>query len=163
MSKGKVEIPRDVQKEVFERYGGRCIKCGSTEDIQYHHWVPVKRGGTDDADNIVLLCHNCHVGLHFAKRVCLDDKIQTGGRPSKVSCEEAEGTFWRFYNEEIGEKEAKRILGYSEKVHLPDIPLFKRFLANNNLERRKNLVDIREAAPKRGGKFERNSIKRGAV
>ena len=41
-----------------------CVACGSTEDLQHHHLVPRKQGGTDDETNLVTLCTECHHKIH---------------------------------------------------------------------------------------------------
>jgi hypothetical protein len=55
-------IPESVKQLVFRRDGGRCLTCGSNELIQYAHVVPQSRGGTNDPQNICLLCAGCHRG-----------------------------------------------------------------------------------------------------
>lgn len=37
-----------------------CIKCGSTENMENHHVVPQRVGGSDDQSNLAPLCHRCH-------------------------------------------------------------------------------------------------------
>jgi len=59
----RVAIPREVKIAVWRRDGGRCAKCGSTEDLQFDHIVPSSRGGSStNQNNIQLLCgvHNRH-------------------------------------------------------------------------------------------------------
>lgn len=41
-----------------------CVNCGSTTDIEYHHIVPLIRGGTNKITNIVPLCVECHGAVH---------------------------------------------------------------------------------------------------
>lgn len=41
-----------------------CAACGREDDLQYHHLVPVVRGGTDDPTNIIVLCAECHAKIH---------------------------------------------------------------------------------------------------
>ena len=44
-----------------------CQRCGATGAPLYvHHIVPRRRGGTNDLDNIVTLCHPCHCEAHRA-------------------------------------------------------------------------------------------------
>lgn len=49
-----------VQKEM----GHKCVNCGSTEHIEYHHIVPLQNGGTNALSNIVPLCQRCHYLAH---------------------------------------------------------------------------------------------------
>ena len=44
----------------------RCAQCGSRAEI-VHHIVPKKRGGSDDANNLVALCRSCHAKEHGAQ------------------------------------------------------------------------------------------------
>ena len=41
-----------------------CAACGSEHDLQYHHLVPVSKGGEDDPTNIIVLCAGCHQKWH---------------------------------------------------------------------------------------------------
>jgi len=66
-----------TKRAVYQRDLGRCVVCGSTEKLEYHHLLQVHRGiqknnlenepryknvkiGTDDISNIILLCQKCH-------------------------------------------------------------------------------------------------------
>jgi hypothetical protein len=53
-------IPSAIRREVWRRDGGRCVKCGSRENLEYDHIIPVSKGGSNTARNIELLCetHN---------------------------------------------------------------------------------------------------------
>lgn len=54
-------IPGDVQREVYERDGGKCTQCGSTDNLHFDHILPFSKGGSSKiASNIQLLCarHN---------------------------------------------------------------------------------------------------------
>ncbi len=54
-------IPTTVKIEVWNRDGGKCVKCGSTEHLHFDHDLPFSKGGTGlTADNIRILCmkHN---------------------------------------------------------------------------------------------------------
>ncbi len=61
-------IPGDVQREVYERDGGRCTQCGSTDNLHFDHTLPYSKGGSSKtASNIQLLCarHNLTKGNKF--------------------------------------------------------------------------------------------------
>ena len=54
-------IPSHVKLEVWKRDGGKCTKCGSTDNLHFDHILPFSKGGTSlKAENIQLLCarHN---------------------------------------------------------------------------------------------------------
>lgn len=56
----RVNIPENVRIEVWRRDQGKCAKCGSRENLEYDHIVPVSKGGSNSARNIELLCQNCN-------------------------------------------------------------------------------------------------------
>ena len=62
------QIPGEVQKEVYERDRGKCVECGSTDNLHFDHILPFSKGGSSKvADNIQLLCarHNLKKGAKF--------------------------------------------------------------------------------------------------
>lgn len=61
----------DARAEAFERDEYRCATCGTTETLDVHHIVPQREGGTDNLDNLVVLCRKCH------------SKTSSYGRPPK--------------------------------------------------------------------------------
>lgn len=67
-----------LAKYVFERDGGKCRRCGADDGGPAHgnrysgwqvdHITPVRNGGTDDPENLRLLCHDCHVAVGYEQR-----------------------------------------------------------------------------------------------
>jgi len=54
-------IPTNVKMEVWKRDKGKCVLCGSKENLHFDHILPFSKGGTSLlANNIQLLCakHN---------------------------------------------------------------------------------------------------------
>jgi hypothetical protein len=54
-------IPTSVKLEVWKRDKGRCIKCGSQDNLHFDHIIPYSKGGSSlVAENIQILCarHN---------------------------------------------------------------------------------------------------------
>jgi hypothetical protein len=54
-------IPTDVKMEVWKRDKGKCVLCGSQENLHFDHVLPFSKGGTSLlAANIQVLCaiHN---------------------------------------------------------------------------------------------------------
>lgn len=54
-------IPSDVQRFVWERDQGQCVKCGCQQDLQFDHVIPVSRGGNNSANNVQILCRACNL------------------------------------------------------------------------------------------------------
>ncbi len=53
-------IPKDVQREVWQRDKGRCVECGSKENLEYDHIIPISKGGANTVRNLQLLCQECN-------------------------------------------------------------------------------------------------------
>lgn len=54
-------IPTSVKLEVWKRDKGKCVECGSSNNLHFDHILPFSKGGTSlKSDNIQLLCarHN---------------------------------------------------------------------------------------------------------
>ena len=67
LSKGDVEssavrqsIPDEVKIFVWRRDGGRCVKCGSRDKLEFDHLIPLALNGGNTARNLQLLCENCN-------------------------------------------------------------------------------------------------------
>jgi 5-methylcytosine-specific restriction endonuclease McrA len=54
-------IPDDVKLVVWSRDGGTCVKCGSSKDLHFDHIIAVALGGSNEAENIQLLCRACNL------------------------------------------------------------------------------------------------------
>ena len=59
-SKSRPPIPEEVKIAVWRRDNGRCVKCGSQENLEYDHIIPVSKGGSNTSRNIQLLCEKCN-------------------------------------------------------------------------------------------------------
>ena len=95
---------RDKRKKEF---GNTCCNCGSKEKMEYHHVVPLKMGGTNNLTNIKPVCQECHCKAHNK----IFRRTWNNGRPKAIEYEEAESILDRYFNLEIGMKEAKKIMG----------------------------------------------------
>ncbi|MBF0216125.1 MAG: HNH endonuclease [Candidatus Omnitrophica bacterium] len=54
-------IPTAVKLEVWKRDKGKCVTCGSTDNLHFDHIIPYSKGGSSlVAENIQLMCarHN---------------------------------------------------------------------------------------------------------
>lgn len=58
-------IPSVVKQEVWKRDGGKCTKCGSTDNLHFDHIIPFSKGGSSlTAANIQLLCARHNLAKH---------------------------------------------------------------------------------------------------
>jgi hypothetical protein len=57
-----------VAKWIIDMLPKKCVNCGATEHLTYHHIVPVTRGGNDVPSNIAVLCPVCHAKADFEER-----------------------------------------------------------------------------------------------
>lgn len=76
------------REEVLERYNHKCANCGSQNDLQIYHIVPVAIGGTDAVSNLVPLCHSCHMAAHHGRDITEYQKesgTSNGGRKLKLA------------------------------------------------------------------------------
>ena len=56
-----------AQKAGRARDNETCQACGSKKKIQGHHIFDHQFSGAASADNIVVLCHDCHMKAHSGK------------------------------------------------------------------------------------------------
>lgn len=54
------QVKEETYNAVYERDKGRCVMCGSNEMIQLHHISGRGKDKTNNIDNCVMLCRNCH-------------------------------------------------------------------------------------------------------
>ena len=59
-ARARPRIPEAIRIAVWRRDGGRCARCGSRENLEYDHIVPLSKGGSNTARNIELLCQRCN-------------------------------------------------------------------------------------------------------
>jgi 5-methylcytosine-specific restriction endonuclease McrA len=50
----------EFRKSIFKRDGFACVFCGNQLNLQVHHAVPRRYGGTHEMTNLVSTCRHCH-------------------------------------------------------------------------------------------------------
>ena len=45
---------------------GKCLKCGTSENLIAHHIIPRHVNGKDELNNLATLCRSCHKKVHVS-------------------------------------------------------------------------------------------------
>ena len=53
-------ISQNVKDKVWNRDDGKCIECGSNENIEFDHIIPFSKGGSSTYRNLQILCEKCN-------------------------------------------------------------------------------------------------------
>ena len=62
------KIPDAVRDRLLVEAMHRCCLCPEHHDItEIHHIVPLREGGPDTEDNLMVVCGTCHDKIH---RIC---------------------------------------------------------------------------------------------
>ena len=125
---------------VFQTHGTYCVNCGSSEEVDLHHIVPIAKGGTNNIQNIVPLCRKCHMAVHDKTR---SHHRNCTGRPKTVDKIDGwQQIVWDYLNCRIGKREAAEMLGMGNASKLSDAVWFKRYLRDNNITEYRNNLDM---------------------
>lgn len=119
-----------------------CVNCGATDNIQFHHIVPLSNGGTNRETNIVPLCLTCHIKAHDG----MVRPTNCKGRPRNPPPNQYEEILQRYADGEIGKAKAGELLGLTEKgkIHLTGYWWYKEWCAQHGIEGTiKNSVDFK--------------------
>jgi len=53
-------VRRVLSAWVFFQDGRICKNCGAVDDLTIDHIIPIRNGGTDNLDNLQVLCRKCN-------------------------------------------------------------------------------------------------------
>lgn len=57
-------ISNSTRKLIYRRDGYRCALCDYDRHLQIHHAIPRGNGGTNNVQNLICLCADCHALAH---------------------------------------------------------------------------------------------------
>ena len=56
----RIKIPPEVRQFVLNRDKCQCRSCGSGENLEVDHIIPLAKGGANDLSNLQTLCCICN-------------------------------------------------------------------------------------------------------
>lgn len=60
MPTAKTQLDHKTRKAVLDRDNHVCRKCGRSDGLECHHIIPRRAGGSDELENLIVLCIVCH-------------------------------------------------------------------------------------------------------
>ena len=130
-------VSKATKRKVAEFWNHQCAICGNKDFLEYHHLTEKSKGGTDDHDNLILLCACCHAAIHH--RAYDANKYQ---QHTSIDYESAKPVLAAYFANEIGTKETKEKLNLSPKTHLSESSVYKRYKREHNIDKFYNNVDL---------------------
>lgn len=131
--------------EMAMMLGVKCSNCGSTEDIEYHHVVPLHLGGTNRWTNIVPLCNRCHKAAHRGRHISAYVNHTGSGRPSNVSDKVAFKALDLWADGQIGNNKCRELMHLSGKTWPNQTKQYKKWCKERGYLKVRNILDVRAA------------------
>ncbi len=130
-------VCKATKRKILEVWHGECAICGKKDFLEFHHIIPKSSGGSDDYDNIIVLCACCHAGIHERAYNPLNYHKNTS-----IDYDLAVPILEAYFANEIGAKETKEKLNLSSKTHLSESSVYKRYKREHNIGKFYNNVDL---------------------
>ena len=143
---GKRNTSDRFRNQLIEFHGNKCVNCGLTGCIEFHHIVPVALGGTDALSNVVPLCYACHKAAHTGRKT--GDIIKKtghvkGGRKCKCDDETFEKEFKKYIGGQIGKIKFCELTNRNFSSISPSTPQIKKLKEKYGIKEYRNNVDLR--------------------
>ena len=130
-------ISKATRRKIENYWNSKCAVCGKNDFLEIHHMTPKSQGGTDDYDNLILLCACCHAAVHNRTYTPENYRLNTS-----IDYELAKPALAAYFANEIGTKETKERLNLSQKTHLSESAVFKRYKREYSIGKFYNNVDM---------------------
>ena len=130
-------VSKTTKRKLEMIWNHQCAICGNMDFLEFHHLIPKNQGGTDDYDNLILLCACCHAKVH--NRTYSPNRYR---QSTSTDYETAKPILAAYFSNEIGAKETKEKLNLSPKTHLTESSLYKRYKREHGITEFYNNVDL---------------------
>ena len=60
-SQGLRPLDKKRKTKIINDRDNKCQRCFSTKELNVHHIIPLRRGGTHKKNNLLVLCFQCHM------------------------------------------------------------------------------------------------------
>ena len=98
-------VSKTTKRKLEMIWNHQCAICGNMDFLEFHHLIPKNQGGTDDYDNLILLCACCHAKIH--NRTYSPNRYR---QSTSTDYETAKPILAAYFSNEIGAKETKEKL-----------------------------------------------------
>lgn len=116
-------LTESAKKNIFIRDKFECQYCGSKENLEIDHIIPLSKGGNNEDDNLITACHTCNnlKGDKTLKEFINDGVCKKLDRVSKIldTLEEKEKEKEK-EQEQYKEKEKEKLYGEYQNVFLTE-------------------------------------------
>lgn len=140
-------MERDLSQAYYEmckrELGTKCRICGA-ENVEYHHIIPLNKGGTNDISNIIPLCHEHHCIVHGVQSRIGRNYSHHGRNRTVKKIPGYKHILTQYVECKIGSKLCRHILGMGGASKIQDAVWFKEFLKEKGIVEQKNYVDVVE-------------------
>lgn len=131
-------------KQLPEKCGTVCVNCADTENIEYHHIVPLEVGGTNRFTNIAPVCLTCHMKIHMGNFVAADRiaRIQKKSGRKRRCPDNYKDILHDYLHCKISKTECIEQMGINCNTKLSDYIWFREYLEECNIFKYRNNTEI---------------------
>lgn len=97
--------------------GNECLICGSKENLEIHHIVPISKGGTNEIENLAILCRKCNREIRNTILPIIEEQfkiLQFGGDGTRENLQPNEGLTVKISGDTL--QQVMTVRGDREKV-----------------------------------------------
>lgn len=126
----KAAIYNEARRNVLTDREKVCVNCGSREEIEMHHIVPLSMGGTNNEGNLVYLCRECHFKAHGAK---LGTHSGDRGRKRAEKPSNADMLIEKYLTGDLCGEDARKMMGVKRQHTFKDMWFVKEYLEEHGI------------------------------